>query len=214
MFRQLYLSPLGRAISIVMNMLASLQRPFVAYGCRDRVSGRFRKRTRISSAATFIDRGSIAIDDNVWIGHYCHIDGSGGVTIGEGVQMATWSGILSHGSQDAIRLCGRRYIEIKAALRPGYTLAPVTIGAFSFVGAGAIVLPGVTVGRGCRIDAGAIVTHDVADFAIVRGIPARVVGDVRTGDAAYFGDVTVREAYFDPQAMRDWTARGGGEPVT
>jgi acetyltransferase-like isoleucine patch superfamily enzyme len=121
--------------------------------------------------------------DNVWIGHYCHVDGSAGVTIGEGVQLATWSGILTHGSQDAIRLCGRRYIKIEAAKRPGYTLGPVTIGAFSFIGAGAIILPGVTVGRRCRIDAGAIVTHDVPDFAIVRGIPARIVGDVRDVDS-------------------------------
>lgn len=207
MFRRIYLSPLGRLISLVMNMRAALQRPFVAYGYRDRVSGRFRQRTRISSSATFIDRASIAIADNVWIGHYCHVDGSAGVTIGEGVQMAAWSGILSHGSQDAIRLCGRRYIEIETAKRPGYTLGRVEIGAFAFIGAGAIVLPGVTVGRGSRIDAGAIVTRDIPDFAIARGVPARIVGDVREGDAAYFDDPCVRESYFDPRVVQDWSAR-------
>jgi acetyltransferase-like isoleucine patch superfamily enzyme len=190
-----------------MNLLAGLQRPFVAYGYRDRVSGQFRQRTRISSSATFIDRRSIAIADNVWIGHYCHVDGSAGVTIGEGVQMATWSGILSHGSQDAIRLCGHRFIEIEAANRPGYTLGPVQIGAFAFIGAGAIVLPGVTIGRGARIDAGAIVTRDVPDFAIARGIPARIVGDVREGDALHFDDSRVRDSYFDAQVIEDWSAR-------
>lgn len=190
-----------------MNLLAGLQRPFIAYGYRDRVSGRFRQRTRISSSATFINRGSVAIDDHVWIGHYCHIDGSAGVMIGEGVQMATWSGILSHGSQDAIRLCGRRYIEIEAAKRPGYTLGRVEIGAFAFIGVGAIVLPGVTVGRGSRVDAGAIVTRNVPDFAIVRGIPARIVGDVRDGDTVHFEDPRVRESYFDPQVVRDWMSR-------
>lgn len=197
-----------------MNILASLQRPFVAYGYRDRVSGQFRKRTRISSSATFIDRGSIAIADDVWIGHYCHVDGSAGVTIGVGVQMATWSGILSHGSQDAIRLCGRRYIEIEAAKRPGYTLGRVEIGAFAFIGVGAIVLPGVKVGRGSRIDAGAIVTRDVPDFAIVRGIPARVVGDVRDDDVTYFDDPRVRESYFDPQLVKDWSTRYGDRTTT
>ncbi len=204
MLRRLYLSPLGIMISLVMNLLAGLQRPFVVYGYRDRFSGNFRKHTRISSSATFIDRRSIAIADNVWIGHYCHVDGSAGVNIGEGVQMATWSGILSHGSQDAIRLCGRRYIEIEAACRPGYTLGPVEIGPFAFIGAGAIVLPGVTVGRGSRIDAGAIVTRNVPDFAIVRGIPARIVGDVRDGDSAYFNDPVVRDNYFDPQTVQSW----------
>lgn len=207
MLRRLYLSPLGQVISLVMNLLAAMQRPFIAYGYRDRVSGRFRKRTRISSSATFIDRGLVAVADNVWIGHYCHIDGSAGVTIGEGVQMATWSGILSHGSQDAIRLCGRQYIEIEPALRPGYTFGSVVIGSFAFIGAGAIVLPGVTVGRGSRIDAGAIVTRDVPDFAIVRGIPARIVGDVRQSDSAHFDDAVVRESYFDQQVVRDWSRR-------
>lgn len=207
MLRRIYLSPLGRLISLIMNLFAELQRPFVAYGYRDRVSGRFRQRTRISSSATFIDRGSIEIADDVWIGHYCHVDGSAGVMIGEGVQMATWSGILSHGSQDAIRLCGRRYIEIEAAKRPGYTLGRVEIGAFAFIGAGAIVLPGVTVGRGSRVDAGAIVTRDVPDFAIVRGIPARIVGDVRDNDEVHFDDPCIRDSYFDPQIVEDWSIR-------
>lgn len=206
MLRRLYLSPLGRLISILMNLAAAAKRPFVAYGYRDLVSGQFRKRTRISSSATLLERHRIAMGDNVWIGHYCHVDGSAGVSIGEGVQLATWSGILSHGSQDAIRLCGSRYIEIEAAKRPGYTLRPVTIGAFSFIGAGAIVLPGVTIGRGCRIDAGAIVTQDVPDFAIVRGVPARIVGDVRDVDARHHDDPVVQASYFDPQAMRDWLA--------
>jgi len=206
-FRRIYLSPLGRLISLVMNLLAGLQRPFVVYGYRDRVSGRFRQRTRISSSATFIDRGSIEIADNVWIGHYCHIDGSAGVTIGEGVQMATWSGVFSHGSQDAIRLCGRRYIEIEAAKRPGYTLGRVEIGAFAFIGAGAIVLPGVKIGCGSRIDAGAIVTRDIPDFAIARGVPARIVGDVRDSDAAHFNNPYVRESYFDPQIVENWSIR-------
>lgn len=204
MLRQIYLSPLGRLISIMMNLAAAAKRPFIAYGYRDPVSGQFRKRTRISSSATFIERRKIAMGDNVWIGHYCHIDGSAGVSIGEGVQLATWSGILSHGSQDAIRLCGERYIEIEAVKRPGYTLRPVTIGAFSFIGAGAIILPGVNIGQGCRIDAGAIVTHDVPDFGIARGVPARIVGDVRDNDSQYFDNPAVRENYFHPNTVRDW----------
>ena len=204
MLRLIYLSPLGWSISVLMNALAAMRRPFVAYGYRDRVSGRFRKRTRISSSATFINRREIAVADNVWIGHYCHIDGSAGVTIGEGVQMATWSGILSHGSQDAIRLCGRQFIEIPPHARPGYTFGRVEIGDFSFIGAGAIILPGVKVGRGSRVDAGAIVTRDVPAFAIVRGVPARIVGDVREVDETFWSDPDVRAGYFDPEGMAAW----------
>jgi len=121
--------------------------------------------------------------------------------------MAAWSGIFSHGSQDAIRLCGIRYIEIDPIDRPGYATGPVTVGDFTFVGAGATIRPGVGIGRGCRIDAGAIVTRDIPDFSIVRGIPARIVGDVREIDCNYFGIDGVKENYFDPGAMQDWRTR-------
>jgi len=41
------------------------------------------------------------------------------------------------------------------------------------------VISGVTIGEGAVVGAGAVVTKDVADHAIVAGVPARVVGDVR-----------------------------------
>jgi UDP-2-acetamido-3-amino-2,3-dideoxy-glucuronate N-acetyltransferase len=47
------------------------------------------------------------------------------------------------------------------------------------IGSGATVLPGVTIGVEAMVGAGAVVTRDVPDFAIVVGNPARVVGDVR-----------------------------------
>ncbi len=47
------------------------------------------------------------------------------------------------------------------------------------VGSNATILCGVTVGEGALVGAGAVVTKDVPDFAVVAGVPARVVGDVR-----------------------------------
>jgi acetyltransferase-like isoleucine patch superfamily enzyme len=55
------------------------------------------------------------------------------------------------------------------------TIAPVRIGAWADIGVNAVVLPGVTVGRGAIVGAGAVVTREVKPFCVVAGVPARVI---------------------------------------
>jgi len=62
--------------------------------------------------------------------------------------------------------------------------APVRIADYVFLGARAIVLPGVTIGEGAVVGAGAVVTRDVAPFTIVAGVPAKPIGQ-RSRDLAY-----------------------------
>ena len=52
---------------------------------------------------------------------------------------------------------------------------PVRVCAWADVGVNAVVLPGVTIGNGAIVGAGAVVTRDVPPFAVVAGVPARFI---------------------------------------
>jgi acetyltransferase-like isoleucine patch superfamily enzyme len=204
MLRKIYLSPIGIFISIAMNLLAALRRPFMAYGYWDRASGQFRKNTRVSSSAVISDKKLVAVADNVWIWHHTIIDGSNGVTIKEGCQIGAWVGIFSHGSHIAVRLYGPDYIKIPREARAGYTRGAVHIGEYCFIGAGALIMPGVTLGKGCLVSAGAVVSKTAPDYSILRGSPAQIVGDVRDLDKKFLKDPEIRKTYFDQEVAASY----------
>jgi acetyltransferase-like isoleucine patch superfamily enzyme len=64
-----------------------------------------------------------------------------------------------------------------------WTCLPTRICRRASIGSGATILP-VTIGEGALVAAGAVVTQDVPPFAIVAGVPAKVVGDTRTAKGA------------------------------
>lgn len=65
------------------------------------------------------------------------------------------------------------------------TMGPITICDYVWIATGATVLPGVTLGYGCVVGAGAVVTKDVPPFAIARGNPASVQLDRRSTHLTY-----------------------------
>lgn len=81
--------------------------------------------------------------------------------------------LITHdGGVHTIKCCGR-YKEYSNNIH-GY--GKIIIGDNTFIGANAMVLPNVNIGKNCVIGAGAIVTHSIPDNSVVAGVPARVIG--------------------------------------
>jgi acetyltransferase-like isoleucine patch superfamily enzyme len=198
---KLYRTGFGRGLSAAARLLAWPQRPFMVYGYRDRKKNSFRKYTRISSTAVIMNRKELAIGDSVWVWHYSILDATEGLEIEDGCQIGAWVGIFTHGSEHAIRLLGSSFVHIPNTERKGYTRGPVKIGAYTYIGAHAIVLPGVTIGRGCLVGAGSLITKDVPDYAIVTGNPARLRGSTIDLDRRAFYSWDHSETYYDKGAL-------------
>ncbi|MBC7228953.1 MAG: acyltransferase [Actinobacteria bacterium] len=174
--------------------MSRLGQPRMIWGYQD-ASGQFRPRTRISNTAYFYHPERISIADNVFIWHYTILDGTGGLTIGEGTQIGAWVGIFTHSSHIAIRLYGDHYQEVPEAQKKGYLIAPIRIGRYVFIGAGSKILPGVDIGDGVLISADSVVKNNIDDFAIVAGNPAKVIGDTRNLDTKHLDDPQIRQWY-------------------
>lgn len=151
-------------------------------------TGEWCPRTRISDTVFIYHPERITIADNAFVWHYSILDGTGGLDIGEGSQIGAWVGIFTHSSHIAIRIYGNHYQEVVEQEKKGYPIAGVQIGKYVFIGAGAKILPGVTIGDGSLISAGAIVTSNVGEFEIVAGNPAAVIGNTRKLDRKYLKD--------------------------
>jgi maltose O-acetyltransferase len=91
------------------------------------------------------------------------LDGRGGLAIGNYVDISPGVWILtdSHDMNDP------QFPEV---------LAPVKIEDHAWIGSRALILPGVTVGEGAVVAAGAVVTGDVEPYCVVAGVPARQIG--------------------------------------
>lgn len=109
---------------------------------------------------------NITIGENVFFNSGCKFQDQGGIIIEDGA-------LIGHNVMLAtLNHC--MIPEQRANLEP----APIHIGKNVWIGANAMVLPGVTVGDGAVVAAGAVVTKDVPENAIVGGIPAKQIKSV------------------------------------
>lgn len=117
----------------------------------------------IHMGVRFFDPRGVRIGADTMIGHRCFLDGRAPLIVGEHVDMASEVMIYNSEHDLASDTFSAIHEEVK-------------IGDYCFIGPRAIILPGVTVGKGAIIAAGAVVTKDVDDFAIVGGVPAKQIG--------------------------------------
>jgi acetyltransferase-like isoleucine patch superfamily enzyme len=108
--------------------------------------------------------GRCVIGNNVWIGPGSYFDARD-LVLGDYV-----------GWGPGARVLGSAHTGLPADIpivKTDLEIRPVRVQPWADIGTNAVLLPGVTVGKGAIVGAGAVVTHDVPPFAIVAGVPAR-----------------------------------------
>lgn len=165
----------------------------------ERSQGRWLPNARIAPSTCIEHEDRLTLADHVYIGPFNFIEASGGVTIGEGVQITHHASIVTHSSHRAQRLLGRRYVEWQGP-RPGWVAAPVEIGAYSFIGPHSVIEAGSRLGRGCVVRAGSVVRGEFPDFSVIGGNPAQVVGDARAADARWLAQYPELRAHYEAWA--------------
>ena len=130
------------------------------------------KGSAIHTGARFYDPRNISIGEDSIIGEGAVLDGRDQLSIGNHVDIATE--VMIYNSEHDVN--NENFTA---------TNAPVKIEDYVFIGPRVIILAGVTVGRGAIVGAGAVVTKDVPPYAIVGGVPAKIIGERRNKDLHY-----------------------------
>ncbi len=115
----------------------------------------------------------VVLGQDILVSHEGWLQASGGLTVGSRVMMGPRVMLLTANHDLLTRVT---------------QTAPIVIEDDVWIGAGATVLPGVTVGQGSVVAAGAVVTKNVPPFCVVGGVPARVIKELEPG--------SVRPDYF------------------
>lgn len=114
----------------------------------------------------FTGRG-LDLGDDVDLARGVLITTDGGVKIGDRTLVGYGTMILSRNHR-VPENCGRIF-------GAGHESAPVSIGSDVWIGGGVLILPGVSIGDGCVIAAGSVVTKDIPPYSVAVGVPAKVL---------------------------------------
>lgn len=130
------------------------------------------KGSHIHMGAQFFYPAGVEIGAGTIVGQNVFLDGRDKLRVGDNVDIA--SDVMIYNSEHDINSEDFRAI-----------CAPVEIDDYVFIGPRAIILPGIHIGKGAVVAAGAVVTKDVSEFAIVGGVPAVVIGERKLKDPHY-----------------------------
>lgn len=123
------------------------------------------KEVNVEKGASFGTGRGIRIGDRSGVGVNCSIHGP--LTIGDDVMMGPEVVILTN---------SHKFDRVDITMnKQGSYVDPVVIGNDVWIGTRSIILPGVKIGNGVIIGAGAVVTKDVPDYAVVGGVPAKII---------------------------------------
>lgn len=122
--------------------------------------------------ARFYQPRNISIGEDTIIGDHVFLDGRASLKIGAHTAIA--SQVLIYNSEHDIDASDFKPIE-----------ASVEIGDYCFIGARVIILPGVKIGKGAVVGAGAVVTKDVPEMSFVAGVPALEIRKRRIKELNY-----------------------------
>jgi acetyltransferase-like isoleucine patch superfamily enzyme len=116
----------------------------------------------------------ISMGDDVWIGYFTLIDGSGGLEIGSKVSISSGVHIYTHDSTEY-----RQHDLVKDLIEGTHIKrAPVKIGSNVQIGANSIIAPGVTIGDNVIIGALSFVNKDIPSNSIAVGTPCKVIKSI------------------------------------
>lgn len=117
-----------------------------------------------------------SIGDDVYVGdNATFLCANAPLCIGDHVMFGPNSSIIT--GDHRIDIIGKYMSKVTVAEKKPENDMPVIIEGDNWIGANAIILKGVTVGRGAVVAAGSVVIHDVPPYSIVGGVPAKVISE-------------------------------------
>lgn len=129
-------------------------------------------KSKIHVGCRFFEPSGVTIGEDTVVGEFAFLDGRAPLKIGNHTDIA--SHVLIYNSEHDINAEDFKTSE-----------EPVEIGDYVFIGPRAIILPGVRIGQGAVVAAGAVVTEEVAPFKIVGGVPAKEIGERKLKNPQY-----------------------------